>query len=169
MLVTTIPAYTQLYASPIGDITITATAQGVTHVSFTTQVVTYSTASIQPNVHTMHCVAELEQYFAGTLTQFTTTIVPTGTAFQLQVWNQLVQVPYGHTITYGTQAIRYGNAKAIRATASANGSNPIALLLPCHRVVGKSGKLTGYAGALWRKQWLLTHEARYIGAELGLV
>lgn len=105
-------------------------------------------------------LTELEQYFAGTLTKFTVLLDPLGTDFQLNVWKSLSAIPYGVTRSYKDQAINIGNLQAIRAVAKANGDNPIAILIPCHRVVGSSGELTGYAGGLWRKRALLDLEQR---------
>lgn len=109
---------------------------------------------------------QLEAYFAGKLKEFDLPLQPAGTAFQQSVWDQLVQIPYAATITYLHMAKRLGNVKAIRAAASANGKNPLAIIIPCHRVIGTDGKLTGYAGGLHRKQWLLEHEAKFGGSKL---
>lgn len=108
---------------------------------------------------------QLEAYFAGKLKEFDLPLQPAGTAFQQNVWDQLVQIPYAATITYLHMAKRLGNVKAIRAAASANGKNPLAIIIPCHRVIGTDGKLTGYAGGLHRKQWLLEHEAKFGGSK----
>lgn len=108
---------------------------------------------------------QLNAYFAGKLQQFDLPLRPAGTAFQQTVWNQLIQIPFAETITYLHMAKRLGNVKAIRAAASANGKNPLAIIIPCHRVVGADGKLTGYAGGLHRKQWLLEHEAKFGGSK----
>jgi O-6-methylguanine DNA methyltransferase len=102
--------------------------------------------------------AELDAYFAGALREFTMRLQPSGTEFQRKVWNVLATIPYGVTRSYAEQAIAVGNALSIRAVARANGDNPIAIIIPCHRVIGSNGKLTGYGGGLWRKQWLLDHE-----------
>jgi methylated-DNA-[protein]-cysteine S-methyltransferase len=100
---------------------------------------------------------ELDAYFTGTLKCFTVPLAPKGTAFQKQVWNALLDIPYGTTTTYGALAKLLGNPGAMRAVGAANGANPIWLLIPCHRVVGSQG-LHGYAGGLARKAWLLRHE-----------
>jgi methylated-DNA-[protein]-cysteine S-methyltransferase len=84
-----------------------------------------------------------------------------GTAFQKNVWNQLRSIPYGETVTYLKIAELIGNQKAVRAVGAANGKNKISIIVPCHRVIGQNGTLTGYAGGLWRKKWLLEHEKRY--------
>lgn len=100
---------------------------------------------------------ELDAYFSGTLTRFTVPLAPNGTTFQKQVWNALLDIPFGSTTTYGALAKQLGNPGAMRAVGAANGANPIWLLIPCHRVVGSQG-LHGYAGGLERKAWLLRHE-----------
>lgn len=102
---------------------------------------------------------ELDEYFAGKRKEFTLNLKPRGTAFQLLVWKKLQSIPFGRTISYNEQAIHSGNVKNIRATAAANGKNPIAIVIPCHRVIGTSGALTGYAGGLWRKEKLLQLES----------
>ncbi len=100
--------------------------------------------------------AELTAYFAHRSDRFTLPLAPQGTAFEQQVWTRLQRVPYGTTTTYA----RLGAAQSARAMGRANGANPIAILIPCHRVLGADGALTGYGGGLWRKEWLLAHEAR---------
>jgi methylated-DNA-[protein]-cysteine S-methyltransferase len=94
---------------------------------------------------------------------FSIPLAPNGTEFQKKVWKALQNIEYGTTTSYQKQAIKMGDLKAIRAMASANGKNPIAIIIPCHRVIGSNGSLTGYAGELWRKQWLLEHEAKVNG------
>lgn len=104
------------------------------------------------------CVQQLDEYFKGTRTEFNLKLNPKGTEFQKKVWNELQHIPFGTTNTYLEQAITLGNLKAIRAVASANGKNPIWIVVPCHRIIGTNGSLTGYAGGIWRKKWLLNHE-----------
>ncbi|MFN6262128.1 MAG: methylated-DNA--[protein]-cysteine S-methyltransferase [Chromatiaceae bacterium] len=108
-------------------------------------------------------VNQLRQYFAGERQTFTLPLAAAGTLFQQQVWRQLGQIPFGHTQSYGELAQRLGNKNAMRAVGAANGRNPIAIVVPCHRVIGADGKLTGYAGGLDRKIWLLQHEQRVAG------
>lgn len=105
-------------------------------------------------------VSQLTEYFAGQRSEFMLPLAATGTTFQHQVWRQLAQIPYGQTESYGDLATKIGNKKAMRAVGAANGRNPIAIIVPCHRVIGADGKLTGYAGGLTRKIWLLQHEQR---------
>lgn len=103
-------------------------------------------------------VTQLNDYFEGKRTDFTFKLNPSGTEFQQKVWKSLLEIPYGKTRTYLEQSKILGDVKAIRAVASANGKNPLWIVVPCHRVIGTSGSLTGYAGGLWRKKWLLEHE-----------
>jgi methylated-DNA-[protein]-cysteine S-methyltransferase len=103
-------------------------------------------------------VKELEEYFEGNRTDFTFLLNPKGTVFQQKVWEELLKIPYGKTISYLELSKKLGDVKAIRAVASANGKNPLWIVVPCHRVIGADGSLTGYAGGLWRKKWLIEHE-----------
>jgi methylated-DNA-[protein]-cysteine S-methyltransferase len=103
-------------------------------------------------------IEQLRSYFAGELRVFSLNLAPQGTPFQLRVWKELARIPYGETISYGQLAERVGNPKASRAVGLANGSNPISIILPCHRVIGSNGKLTGYGGGLPTKQQLLALE-----------
>ena len=102
--------------------------------------------------------AQLEAYFEGGLRTFDVPLAPIGSAFQRAVWEQLTRVPYGTVASYGAIAARIGRPSAARAVGAANRTNPIAIVVPCHRVIGASGALTGYAGGMWRKEWLLKHE-----------
>lgn len=104
------------------------------------------------------CVIQLEEYFKGERASFNLTVNPKGTPFQKKVWKALLDIPYGKTRTYLQQSKFLGDVKAIRAVASANGKNPLWIVIPCHRVIGSDGSLTGYAGGIWRKKWLLAHE-----------
>lgn len=109
--------------------------------------------------------AQLRSYFEGSLRQFRLPLQPEGTAFQHRVWAELKNIEYGKSLTYMDIAMKLGDAKSIRAAASANGKNNLAIVVPCHRVVGSNGTLVGYAGDLWRKQWLLEHESRIAGTQ----
>lgn len=113
--------------------------------------------------------AELEQYFAGTRTVFTVPVDPVGTPFQLEVWRVLRGIPYGQTMTYAEIAVRVERPTAVRAVGAANGRNPLSIVVGCHRVVGSGGALTGYAGGLDRKRWLLDHEQRVTSGVAGSV
>ncbi len=103
-------------------------------------------------------VKQLTEYFEGTRTQFNLKLSPVGTEFQKRVWKELQEILFGKTTSYQKMANQLGDPKVIRAAASANGKNPIAIIIPCHRVIGSDGSLTGYAGGLHRKKWLLDHE-----------
>jgi len=101
---------------------------------------------------------QLAEYFEGKRNNFDFPLNPKGTDFQKKVWNALLEIPFGKTTSYQELSIKLGDIKAIRAVASANGKNPLWVVVPCHRVIGSDGSLTGYAGGLWRKKWLLEHE-----------
>jgi methylated-DNA-[protein]-cysteine S-methyltransferase len=103
-------------------------------------------------------VSQLNDYFEGKRTDFTFNLNPSGTEFQQKVWKGLLEIPFGKTMSYLELSKKLGDVKAIRAVASANGKNPLWIVVPCHRVIGSDGSLTGYAGGLWRKKWLLEHE-----------
>ncbi len=143
------------YKTPIGIAKITGTIDGISSVSVLDNEVEIST-NIPKCLK--NCVQQLDEYFSGNRTEFTVKLNPKGTAFQQKVWTELLNVPFGKTSTYLKQSQSLGNVKAIRAVASANGKNPVWILIPCHRIIGSDGSLTGYAGGLWRKKWLLEHE-----------
>ena len=105
---------------------------------------------------------QLEAYFAGQLTRFDLPLAPQGTEFQQRVWTALRDIPYGETISYAELARRIGKPQAVRAVGGANGRNPISIIVPCHRVIGSDGALTGFGGGIERKRWLLRHEASHI-------
>jgi methylated-DNA-[protein]-cysteine S-methyltransferase len=109
----------------------------------------------------LECTTQLKAYFNNKLKSFNLKLNPEGTAFQKKVWQQLQTIPYGKTLSYLELSKQLGDVKAIRAVANANGKNPLWIIVPCHRVIGSDGSLTGYAGGLYRKQWLLNHEAEY--------
>ncbi|HWZ36542.1 MAG TPA: methylated-DNA--[protein]-cysteine S-methyltransferase [Mucilaginibacter sp.] len=106
---------------------------------------------------------QFDEYFAGTRRYFDLPIKQPGSDFQQQVWQELLKIEYGKTISYNEQSLRMNSPLAIRAIAAANGKNNLWVIVPCHRVIGSNGSLTGYAGGLWRKKWLLEHEARIAG------
>ena len=119
------------------------------------------------NRHLNTLSIQLEQYFAGSRKEFDLVVVALGTPFQQAVWKELVKIPYGKTISYKEEAERIGRPTAVRAVARANGANPISVVIPCHRVIGKNGKLVGYGGGLGRKQWLLDLERKHVGGLSG--
>jgi len=113
--------------------------------------------------HLQQAIEQLQQYFAGERQQFSLTLAPSGSPFQQQVWQALCAIPFAHSCSYGAIANHLHNPKAVRAVGAANGRNPIAIVVPCHRVIGANGSLTGYAGGLNRKLWLLQHERQFAG------
>jgi AraC family transcriptional regulator of adaptative response/methylated-DNA-[protein]-cysteine methyltransferase len=115
------------------------------------------------NTHIALLFRELKEYFDGTLKSFSVQLITPGTAFQQAVWKELLNIPYGTTRSYMEQSVALGNAASIRAVANANGMNRISIVIPCHRVIGSDGSLTGYGGGLKRKKWLLDHEKRNSG------
>lgn len=160
---------TSLLESELGPIIIGATSKGVCLVEFSDRrMLEYQLktlrkrfdAAIVPgtNEHIEQVKAELKEYFAGNLKNFKVPLVYPGTDFQVKVWNELRKIPYGKTLSYIELAERAGYQGASRAAGTANGMNRIAIIIPCHRVVNKSGKLGGYGGGVWRKQWLLDLE-----------
>lgn len=143
------------YLTPLGPMTVASDGTAVTHVLFGTHVLEGRAA---PSELTNRTANELQEYLAGKRTAFDIPLAPAGTEFQRAVWKALQNIPYGQTRSYADIAAVVGNPKATRAVGSANNRNPIAVLIPCHRVVGANGKLTGYAGGLALKQRLLDLE-----------
>jgi methylated-DNA-[protein]-cysteine S-methyltransferase len=142
------------YASPIGLIEIEATEAGVTSLVFVERRRRATGAGSMARA----AVRELEEYFKEGRRVFDVPLVPGGTEFQLRVWRELATIPFGRTVSYQDIARAIGSPSAVRAVGAANGRNPISIMVPCHRVVGSDGRLTGYGGGLWRKEWLLRHE-----------
>ncbi|WP_299527444.1 methylated-DNA--[protein]-cysteine S-methyltransferase [uncultured Lutibacter sp.] len=147
---------TAYYKTPIGTAKIIGDINGVISVSVLDDGI--ETSKDIPKV-LQDCIKQLEEYFNGTRTDFNLKLNPQGTDFQKRVWAELLNVPFGKTRNYLEQSKKLGDAKAIRAVASANGKNPIWIVIPCHRIIGSDGSLTGYASGLWRKKWLLEHES----------
>lgn len=141
--------------SPLGITEIIGDENGISNISVVDSEKEISTAI--PDV-LKDAVAELQEYFAGNRNDFTFKLNPKGTEFQQKVWQELLNIPFGKTMSYLELSKKLGDVKAIRAVASANGKNPLWIAVPCHRVIGTDGSLTGYAGGLWRKKWLLEHE-----------
>ena len=148
---------TSYHDSPVGFLRIDVTGSFVQAVTFADEKGT----NTGENAWTQLCLSQLEAYFNGTRKLFELPLQQAGTPFQQKVWTLLQDIPFGKTISYHQLAKQYGDLKAIRAVASANGRNALAIIVPCHRVIGSNGTLTGYAGGLWRKQWLLQHEAKH--------
>jgi methylated-DNA-[protein]-cysteine S-methyltransferase len=145
------------FKSPIGTIEISGSYEGITRVDFVDK---EEFSSLIPD-SLSECVKQLDEYFKGTRKEFELKLLLDGTEFQKQIWGKLIEIPYGKTTSYGVLAESISNPKAVRAVGGANHNNKIAIIIPCHRVIGKNGKLTGYAGGLWRKEWLLNHEKQF--------
>jgi methylated-DNA-[protein]-cysteine S-methyltransferase len=141
--------------TPLGICKIKGSIDGISEISILDEEIEVS--EIIPNA-LKECVVQLQEYFVGARQEFQLKFNLKGTSFQQEVWKSLLKIPFGRTTTYLKQSRLLGDEKAIRAVASANGKNPIWVILPCHRVVGSDGSLTGYAGGIWRKKWLLEHE-----------
>jgi methylated-DNA-[protein]-cysteine S-methyltransferase len=146
--------YLDYYDSPLGLIEIRATAEAVTYLEFVEE----AQEAGQAGVMTERAKQQLADYFAGKRREFDLPLAFEGTDFQKLVWQQLLTIPYGQMISYQDLAKEIGKPDAVRAVGAANGQNPIAIIAPCHRVIGSDGHLTGYGGGLWRKEWLLKHE-----------
>jgi methylated-DNA-[protein]-cysteine S-methyltransferase len=151
--------------SPVGLIEIQATDTGIASLFFREQPTEAPSKGKVPK-HLKEAVKQLEQYFRKERTDFELPLDPQGTDFQRQVWQELQSIPFGKTCTYLDLSRKLNNEKAVRAVGTANGSNPISLFIPCHRVIGTNGKLIGYGGGLWRKEWLLNFENAWPQAQL---
>ncbi|MCF6223362.1 MAG: methylated-DNA--[protein]-cysteine S-methyltransferase [Flavobacteriaceae bacterium] len=144
------------YKTPIGIAKICGNIDGIHSVSVIDNDDKEITKEIPDSLKA--CVVQLDEYFQNKRTEFDLKLNPQGTKFQKRVWQELQSIPFAKTTTYLSQSKNMGNIKAIRAIAAANGKNPIWIIIPCHRVLGSDGSLTGYAGGIWRKKWLLEHE-----------
>jgi methylated-DNA-[protein]-cysteine S-methyltransferase len=146
------------FKSPLEYLILKSNGESVTEISFAEEELQ------EPNSCELleDCRNQLESYFSGKRVIFELPLAPKGTEFQQKVWAELLKIPYGETITYMELAIRLGDPKCIRAAGTANGKNPIAIVIPCHRVIGAGNKLTGYAGGIWRKKKLLELEMNNI-------
>lgn len=150
------------YESPIGKIEIIGTHEAIISILFSEEN-DKSVNSLQPETPLVliECYNQLDEYFKGKRHEFSIPYQLEGTDFQSAVWNALIKIPYAETGSYKDIAMSIGNARAIKAVGSANGKNKLSIVIPCHRVIGSNGTLTGYAGGLWRKEWLLQHEKMY--------
>jgi methylated-DNA-[protein]-cysteine S-methyltransferase len=148
------------YHTPVGIAFIVAEDGYITKVSIRDEELEETTTD-SPVL--LEAIKQLREYFDGERKEFDLPIKQPGSDFQQEVWQQLLQIKYGSTITYLQQSQQMNNPLAIRAIAAANGRNNLWIVVPCHRVIGSNGSLTGYAGGLWRKKWLLEHEARVMG------
>ena len=146
-----------LDATPMGTLRLWSDGQSLTAIDFREE---NASGETRPDLPVLQqAVAELREYFAGTREEFTVALAPTGTPFQQRVWSELLRIPFGTTISYGELARRIGQPTASRAVGLANGQNPLPIIVPCHRVIGSTGKLTGYGGGIENKRWLLQHES----------
>jgi methylated-DNA-[protein]-cysteine S-methyltransferase len=153
--------FEHIYTSPIGRIKIVADTDCIHALNFIEDTELASNSDGKESPAVIHqCIDELIDYFNGNRTQFTVPIHQTGTDFQQKVWKELYEVPFAKTMSYAELAKKLGDHKVIRAAASANGKNKIAIIVPCHRIIGSDRNLTGYAWGLARKKWLLQHEFR---------
>jgi methylated-DNA-[protein]-cysteine S-methyltransferase len=145
---------TTFIKTPLGIAKIVGDENGISLISILDEGV------VSSNIPTIlqEAVSQFNDYFEGKRNDFTFKLNPLGTEFQQKVWNGLLEIPFGKTMSYLELSKKLGDVKAIRAVASANGKNPLWIVVPCHRVIGTDGSLTGYAGGLWRKKWLLEHE-----------
>lgn len=148
-----------ILASPIGNIRINGNSTSITAISFDEESC-HIRASRKTPQPVLEAAKQLNEYFTGLRKNFFLPLAPAGTPFQKQVWEQLLRIPYGQTLSYADIAGAISNPGAVRAVGGANNKNPVGIVIPCHRVIGKNGKLTGYGGGLWRKEWLLHHERK---------
>jgi methylated-DNA-[protein]-cysteine S-methyltransferase len=140
--------------TPLGTAKISGDENGISQISILQE----GEISTKIPKNLKEAVSQLQDYFEGKRNDFDFKLNPQGTDFQQKVWQELLNIPFGKTISYLDLAKKLGDPKVIRAAASANGKNPLWIVVPCHRVIGADGSLTGYAGGLWRKKWLLEHE-----------
>jgi methylated-DNA-[protein]-cysteine S-methyltransferase len=153
--------YIDYLETPVGELELTSTATDLLSALFVqTEKNTLDKQPVSFSKVNEETKKQLNAFFKKELTTFDLPLNPAGTDFQKKVWNELTRVPFGQTISYLTLAKKLGDANSIRAAASANGKNPITIIIPCHRVIGANGTLVGYSGDMWRKQWLLEHESR---------
>ena len=154
----TVPTNKAYFKSPLGPIEIVGDPDSILELNFVEDMLA---GDGELTFCVKECLKQLDEYFKGKRRTFFLNLQPAGTDFQRSVWRQLGKIPYGETVSYSEIAGAIGKPEACRAVGSANGRNPIALVIPCHRVIGSDGSLTGYGGGLWRKEWLLRHEKGY--------
>ncbi|MEZ9452536.1 methylated-DNA--[protein]-cysteine S-methyltransferase [Vibrio splendidus] len=158
--------YKMLYDAPIGKMIIRSNGQAmveIDHINVELDI------TENPDELCLEASRQLDEYFAGQRKSFDLPLQPKGTDFQLKAWVALTTIPYGETISYGEQAKRMDNPKAVRAVGGANGKNPFSIVVPCHRVIGANGTLTGYTGGMNRKEWLLSFELKMVNSELKML
>jgi methylated-DNA-[protein]-cysteine S-methyltransferase len=154
------PIFSSYYQSPIGLLKVSGTETYITSIHFIDHIDDAEEIKVDNSYHPIliQCIEQLIQYFQGQRRIFEFPIYQEGTTFQKRVWNELIGIPFGKTISYLEMARALGDVNVIRAAASANGKNNIVIVVPCHRVIGSNKELVGYGGGLWRKKWLLEHE-----------
>lgn len=145
------------YKSPIGVIRIESSENGISGLVFVDEA---EGEGHRADKMVSRFIIQLDEYFNHKREDFDLELDLKGTEFQKRVWNELLKIPFGKTISYKDLSVKLGDIKAIRAVGTANGANPVSIIVPCHRVIGSDGSLTGYAGGLWRKKWLLEHESK---------
>ena len=150
------------YDSPVGILELTSTEKGLCGLYF----MEHKPLPENPNDILQKTAGQLDEYFNGSRKKFNLPLDIQGTDFQKKVWNELLKIPFGSTKTYLDIALALGDRKTIRAVGLANGKNKISIIIPCHRVIGSDGSLTGFGGGLPRKKWLLEHEAKYVQGNL---
>ena len=148
---------TGYFKSPIGTIRIQHSGKGICSLIFADQ----EEAQTNDNAELDECIHQLTEYFAGMRKEFDLRLDLSGTDFQMKIWNELLKIRFGQTLSYADLTRKIGDMKSIRAVGRANATNPVSVIVPCHRVIGTDGSLTGYAGGLWRKKWLLEHEQKF--------
>ena len=158
---TSMEPFTTFYRSPIGLLRIRGTEHYIQEIHFVDNNDELTGETTELPAMAIQCTEQLIQYFQGMRRVFDFPVSQSGTSFQQKVWYELTNIPFGRTISYLELSRRLGDPKAIRAAASANGKNQLAIVVPCHRVVGSKNDLVGYAGGVWRKKWLLEHEAKH--------
>ncbi len=170
---------TKIIETPIGDMVAGSTEDGICLLEFADRRMLNTEYKILSRYlkddigdgHTFfieNITKELSEYFEGKRRSFSVPLVFTGTDFQISVWGELLRIPYGTTRSYSRQAEAIGGISSVRAVANANGMNKISIVVPCHRVIGENGNLTGYGGGLWRKKWLIEHEKKFSGQPVSL-
>jgi len=151
------PTHHAYYSSPLSLIQLSSDQEALTALDFVVE--KKFPESVTPILE--RACQQLDEYFSGSRKEFDIPLSMVGTPFQHSVWQELLTIPYAQTTSYQQIAKAIGRPKAVRAVGAANGRNPIAIIVPCHRVIGADGSLTGYGGGLWRKEWLLAHERKY--------
>jgi methylated-DNA-[protein]-cysteine S-methyltransferase len=163
--------YSATHRTPVGELTLIASDQGLRAILWPKRSPLKAGIHPLPRRNPQHPIlvetaAQLDEYFAGSRTEFNIPLDLQGTRFQLAAWRSLADIPFGSTTSYGRQAAALGIPKAARALGAANGANPVCIVLPCHRVIGADGSLTGFGGGLPTKQWLLDHETRVLASSI---